>query len=742
MRLADFILANIEPILAEWEAFARSIWPSSSVSATDPVTLRDDAEDVLRATATDMKSNQTSAQQADKSQGKSRGGGDGAPESARMDRASLAHGRDRHGSGFDLPEVISEYRALRASVVRLWRESHPNPDAHDLEDLTRFSESIDQSLTESVLAYTKIVEQERQWATNEQTRLALQLREMNEALLKSSVRQQELAERAGLLAAIVTSSEDAIISKNLDGVMTSWNLGAERLFGYTPEEAVGKPVTMLIPPDHIDEEAEILARIRRGQVLEHYETVRRRKDGTLIDISLTVSPLRDASGTIIGASKIARDITQTMAMHKQLTEQAEAIAGESRRKDEFLAMLSHELRNPLAPIRSAVHLMRTRERGSEDAIQQQAREIIERQVANLTKIVSDLLEVSRVISGRIRLNLQIVDVNQILTHAVETAKSLIEERKHELALNLSPDPVWCHADATRLEEVFINLLNNAAKYTPDGGRIEVWCELVNSPLPLGEGLGVRAEYPAGAPSPRPSPGGRGSQQYAQFRVRDNGMGIDHNLLPHIFDLFTQADRSLARSAGGLGIGLSLAHRLVDLHGGSIEAKSPPEGPHPRPRAGGEGANRPGSEFIVRLALAATPPEATQSETPTVETASSAAGMRVLVVDDNIDLVMMLASSLRQRGYSVQSAYTGPEGLKIAEQWRPDVIILDIGLPGLDGYEVARRLRTDESTRDVRIIALTGYGRDADVALAREAGFDAHLVKPYEFDELEKLMVPV
>ncbi len=697
MRLADFIFANIEPILTEWEVFAQSIWPGGAT--TEPRILRDDAEEVLRASAADMQTAQTAAQQADKSKGKSRGA-EGGSHSARMDRASISHGRDRHGSGFDLPAVISEYRALRASVVRLWRESQPYPGAEDVDDLTRFHESIDQSLTEAVIAFTTIVELERRGSMAKQAQLAGRLREINESLLVSNVRQQELAEQAALLAAIVTSSEDAIISKNLDGVITSWNRGAAHLFGYTAEEAIGKPVTMLIPDAHIKEEPEILARIKRGEVLEHYETVRRRKDGRLIDISLTVSPLRDGSGTIVGASKIARDITETVAMNRRLAEQAEQIAGESRRKDEFLAMLSHELRNPLAPIRSAVHLMRTRERGSEDAIATQAREIIERQVANLTKLVSDLLEVSRVVSGRIRLSLQVIDMNQVVEHAMETVKPLVDQHKHEMIFNCCPLPVWCNADATRLEEVLINLLNNAAKYTPDGGRIEVWCE-----------------HPA-------------ETNYAQFRVRDNGVGIDKDLLPRIFDLFTQADRSLARSAGGLGIGLSLAHRIVDMHGGTIEAKSPPTG------------ETAGSEFIIRLTSVAAP-DMPKPEVTADEDGTKSDRQRVLVVDDNMDLVLMLSTALQQKDYSVQTAYNGHDALKVAQGWRPDIVLLDIGLPGLNGYEVARRLRTaphlGTAGREMRLIALTGYGRDVDIDLAREAGFDAHLIKPYEFNELEKLM---
>jgi PAS domain S-box-containing protein len=622
------------------------------------------------------------------------------------------------------------------------------------------------------------------------------------------------------LAAIVESSDDAIISKDLNGTIKSWNRGAERLFGYAAEEVIGKSVTLLIPPDHVDEEAGILERLRRGESVEHYETVRRRKDGSLLDISLTISPIRDAQGRVIGASKVARDITEhrrmeaavldsevryrrlfttamdgiivldahngriidanaymcgllgleaaelrgkelweiglfkdieenkaafqrlqqdrflrydhlpiqnrrgesiavefvsnvyqegprlvaqcnvrnisdRVAMEKKITEQTQALADESRRKDEFLAMLSHELRNPLAPIRSAAHLLRLQERGSENPIQAQAREISERQVTNLTRLVRDLLEISRVVTGRIRLDRHTVDMNEIVRHAVETSRPLIEQRRHQLTINLCSQPVWVYADATRMEEVLTNLLNNAAKYTPDGGKIEVDCQH--------------------------------HQNHALLRIRDNGVGIDEKLLPRIFELFTQADRSLDRAAGGLGIGLSLAHRLVGLHGGTIEANS-------------EGLGR-GSEFIVKLPIVpepAAPGEGEPAASEPTAHASTDDSPRVLVVDDNTDSCMMLAYFLREKGYGVQTAHTGPDAVRVATQWRPDIALLDIGLPGLDGYEVARRLRADRALKHTRLVALTGYGSDSDIRLAREAGFDAHLLKPFELDEVERM----
>jgi signal transduction histidine kinase len=360
--------------------------------------------------------------------------------------------------------------------------------------------------------------------------------------------------------------------------------------------------------------------------------------GEKVEVEFIANVYRE--GDKLVAQCNVRDIADRSRLEKEVAQQTGALAAQSRGKDEFLAMLSHELRNPLAPIRSAVHLLRINERGSENAIQRQAREIIERQVGNLTKLVGDLLDVSRVISGRIHLTQTTLDLRQVVKHAVETVTSMIAQRKHELVLHLGDEPIWANADATRMEEVVINLLDNAAKYTLDGGRIEVWCEGI--------------------------PG----DKCVQVRVRDNGMGIDEKLLPRIFDLFTQADRSLARSAGGLGIGLSLVHRLVELQGGTVEAYSPARG------------REVGSEFIVKLPLAA---GACGSAYATGRPAPNPTGTRVLIVDDNIDAVMTLADALQMKGYAVQSA-TGPDGLKVAQQWRPHVVLLDIGLPGLDGFK--------------------------------------------------------
>lgn len=501
----------------------------------------------------------------------------------------------------------------------------------------------------------------------------------------------------------------AIYSVDIAGTIDNFNRQAAKLWGRAPLQGdteqrfcgsfkLFRPDGTFMPHEHCP-----MADVVSGRVsdVRDTEVIIERLDGSRVTVLVNIRPLKNSRGEVTGAVNCFYDISDRVAMETHIKQQSQALADESRRKDEFLAMLSHELRNPLAPISAALHLLRQRDQtGQDDASQLQAREVIERQVGNLTKLVSDLLEVSRVVSGRVRLDRCSVDLNQITRHAIESATPLIEQRAHALALHCAAEPIWCEADATRMEEVVINLLGNAAKYTPNGGRIEVWCE-----------------QPHGA-------------EYAQLRVRDNGIGIDKELMPRVFELFTQADRSLARASGGLGIGLSLAQRLVALHGGSISAHSPP--------IGGD----IGSEFIVRLPLGPAP---VPSHVPPQTAAKSpdAKNSRVLVVDDNIDSAMILASILRHAGHTVRTASDGPAGLKSTLEWRPDFVLLDIGLPGLDGYEVARRLRSSpelkRASKSIKLIALTGYGSESDIAMSREAGFDAHLTKPVDLDELEKLI---
>jgi two-component system CheB/CheR fusion protein len=358
-----------------------------------------------------------------------------------------------------------------------------------------------------------------------------------------------------------------------------------------------------------------------------------------------------------------------------------------RQKNEFLAMLAHELRNPLAPIRNAVEILRL------DAPTELnltwARDVIDRQVGHLVRLVDDLLDISRITRGKIRFRSERIRVSELLAHALEASRPLIEARRHRLNVAMPPDELWVQGDSARLSQVMTNLLNNAAKYTPEGGSI--W-------------FSAQAE---------------GDE--AVFRIRDTGIGIPPDMLTTVFELFTQADRSLERADGGLGIGLTLVKRLVEKHGGTVEAFS-------------EGVGR-GSEFVVRLAL--TPPElgpperAAQPQPLTAGPAKS----RVLVVDDNVDGADSLAILLRLDGHEVSLAHDGLAALDLAEAFRPEVILLDIGLPGMDGYEVAKRLRTRHETKNTVLVAVTGYGRDEDRSRSRDAGFDHHLVKPVSFEAL-------
>jgi signal transduction histidine kinase len=370
----------------------------------------------------------------------------------------------------------------------------------------------------------------------------------------------------------------------------------------------------------------------------------------------------------------------------------EALKQADRRKDEFLAMLAHELRNPLAPVLTALETMGLRDMGDPD--QQRAREIIERQVHQMTRLVDDLLDVSRITRGKIKLQAEPVDLATVVARAVEVSRPLIDARHHHLTVTLPDHPVLLDADMTRLAQVVTNLLNNAAKYTERGGQIR---------------LTVQKEG-----------------EEAVVRVRDTGVGIAKELLPQVFGLFTQLDRSLDRSQGGLGIGLTLARRLVEMHGGTIQAFS--DGP-------GQG-----SEFVVRLPALAHMPTVRKVSRPPEPMLAAAPPQRILIADDNEDFADIMARLLRCKGgHEVQVVYDGRAALRILQTFRPEVAFLDIGLPGIDGYELAHRLRQLPGLEEVMLVALTGYGHDEDRRRALEVGFDEHLTKPVGFDTLQRLL---
>ncbi len=652
------------------------------------------------------------------------------------------------------------------------------------------------------------------------------------------------------LAAIVESSADAIVSKSLDGVIQSWNSGAERIFGYTAAEAVGRSITLVIPQERLDEERSILERLRRGDPLEHFETVRVAKDGRLLNISLTVSPLRDAEGNVIGASKVARDITEKKRAESELHKQTERIrllweaaavlltteepdammralfsriaphfgldaylnfmvneAGDAlrlesylgipeeaahsmrrlefgqavcgavavtrepitanrihqsddprvqlvkgfgirayacnpllaggrllgtlsfasrtrdtfdadeqeflrtvcryitvayerlrlvrelregdRKKDDFIALLAHELRNPLAPIRNGLEVLRL---SDDPGVRARSQAMMDRQLTHMVRLIDDLLDVSRINRNKMELRRSRLTLSEVVASAVETARPLTDEAGHELTVSLPATPVHLNADLTRLSQVFSNLLTNSAKYTPRGGRIWLSAERHNGEVVVS--------------------------------VRDTGIGVPAEALGKIFDMFSQVDRGLERSTGGLGIGLALVKGLVEMHGGTVTAASEGEGK--------------GSTFTVTLPVIAdpTPPPA---EVPSRAGVASF-GRRVLVVDDNRDGAHSMADMLLLLGNEVRTAYDGLEAIAAAEEFRPEVILMDIGMPQLNGFDATRRIRAQPWGKEIAIIALTGWGQEGDRELSRAAGCDGHLVKPVDLADLEKLLI--
>jgi signal transduction histidine kinase/DNA-binding response OmpR family regulator len=399
---------------------------------------------------------------------------------------------------------------------------------------------------------------------------------------------------------------------------------------------------------------------------------------------------REASGRRFAAAEVsmAETLASRAAVALENAHLYEDVQRADRQKNEFLSMLAHELRNPLAPIRNAVHVLRLQAPG--DPQFGWARDVIDRQVKHLVRLVDDLLDISRITQGKIRLKLEPVEMGTVVAEALEASRPVIESRRHHLDVQLAREPLWVNGDATRLAQVLTNLLNNAAKYTDEGGHI---------------GLTVGPED--------------GS---VVCRVTDTGMGIPAEMLSSVFNLFTQADRSLDRSQGGLGIGLTLVRRLVDLHGGTVQAFS-------------EGPGR-GSEFVVCLPALAREAPGAAGPGDGEPAAAPGGGCRVLVVDDNVDAADSLGMLLQLGGCEVRLAHNGPAALEAAEAFRPQVVVLDIGLPGMDGYEVARRLRGRPGQRDSLLVAVTGYGRDEDQARSREAGFDYHLVKPVDLAMLQ------
>jgi PAS domain S-box-containing protein len=613
---------------------------------------------------------------------------------------------------------------------------------------------------------------------------------------------------ARMLAAIIDSSEDAIIRKRLDGTIETWNAGAERLFGYRAADAIGRHISLVIPPQRIDEEERIIATLKAGRRISHFETERVRADGTRIWVSLTISPILDEAGAVVAASKIVRDVTPrihaeaerekfvkvlensqdfigmcdlqgvpffvnraglqmvgldsleqakqtpvaefffpddqarivgdffpqvlrdgqgeievrfrhfktgaprwmaykvlTLTDHtgaptgfatvsQDVTERkklADDLVEADRRKNEFLAMLAHELRNPLAPLSNAVRAIRLREPGDEHTVTV-ASDILERQIRQMARLVDDLLDASRISRGKIELRRARIALRPVIEGAIETVRPLMTRLEHTLTTTLSPEALYVDGDPGRLSQVIGNLLGNAAKFTDKGGRI--W-------------LSTSRE---------------GDE--AVIRVRDNGIGIAPEHLNTLFDMFVQVDTAIERSRDGLGIGLTLVKRLVELHGGTIQVHS--DGP---------GC---GSEFTVRLGLlpAAVEPQPTDVRAPAT---GDWLARRVLVVDDSHDAAEALAMLLAFEGHEIYKAHDGTDAVRTAERVRPEVVLMDIGLPIVNGYEACRRIRDHAWGAAIVMVAITGWGHEDAREESRAAGFDVHLVKPVDHDELLRVV---
>ena len=553
MRLADFIAANVEPILAEWDSFARGIWPKGATA--DPAELRDDAEDILRATALDMQSDQTTAQQAEKSKGASRAW----DESGDLTRASSSHGAGRVTSGFELSAVVAEYRALRASVLRLWRASGPAPDLRDLDDVTRFNESIDQSLTHAVHSYLEKVEQDRK---------------------------------------------------------------------------------------------------------------------------------------------------ELLANEQASREEAEAA---NRAKDVFLATLSHEMRTPLNAIVGWLSLLR--HEGAETRHFQEGLKVIERNTTAQVQLIDDLLDISRIVSGKLRVDIQPCELAEVIKAGVNVTRTAAEARGITLDVRLDPSAsgAWC--DSVRIQQVVWNLVSNAVKFTPKGGQVHVTLSREGSSF--------------------------------QIQVGDTGQGISPDLLPHVFDRFRQADSSMRRRFAGLGLGLSIVKYIVEAHGGTVEAASPGEGK--------------GSTFTVRLPIHAVRirEEAEGAKIAGKSDEDEAGdfvaiadsrplvrldGVHVLVVDDEADARRVLVMVLERAGAVVTTADSARAAIEAILKARPDVLVSDLGMPDEDGFDLIRQLRDGgHDARDLPAVALTAFVQKDDAHLALLAGFQVHLPKPVDPHELTSVI---
>jgi PAS domain S-box-containing protein len=513
-------------------------------------------------------------------------------------------------------------------------------------------------------------------------------------------------ETAARLAALVDSSDDAIISKTLDGVITSWNRAAETMFGYTAAEAVGRSIYLIIPPDRRSEEEEVLRRISAGLKVDHFDTVRLSKTGRALNVSLSMSPIRSASGMIVGASKIARDITDRKVAEQERAdllarEQAARAEAEAlnRTKDEFLATLSHELRTPLNAIFGWARMLQT---GTvPGGMTQRAVDAIVRNATAQVQLIDDLLDVSRIITGNMRLDVRPVDVKAVIESALDAVRPAAAGKDIRLETMLDPNAGLVTGDPDRLRQIMWNLLSNAVKFTPRSGRVQVRLQRAYS--------------------------------HVEIVVSDTGQGIAAEVLPYIFERFRQGDGGITRRHGGLGLGLALVRHLVELHGGTVTGHSVGVGE--------------GSTFVVALPVPILKLNPADSRHPTareepdaVTSLRSLLGVRVLLVDDDPDSLDITNVVLTSAGAETRTCVSAAAARDILEGWDPHVLVADIEMPEEDGYTFLRKVRAGEAARSkTPAVALTAYGRSEDRMRTLAAGFNFHLSKPVDPAELSQVI---
>jgi PAS domain S-box-containing protein len=509
--------------------------------------------------------------------------------------------------------------------------------------------------------------------------------------------------------ALVEGAPDVILNVDSQGIIRLANSAGAQQFGYPPDELIGKQMAVLFEnenawrdlwrlvssgtPSH--HPVEVL--IRRKDCTPRYFEVSaaRWKDGSrtfVTAILRDVNDRRDAERALRESERESRANAKALAeLNEVLKESGKALNAVDRRKDEFLATLAHELRNPLAPLRNGLQLLKL---AMDDAgMIERTRHMMDMQLGQMVRLIDDLLDVSRINNDRIALTKELTSLDRVIRQAIETSAPTIDSQQHKLSIEIPTQEITLEADVIRLTQVFANLLNNAAKYTPRGGTIR-----------------IKAEQRDGS---------------VTVRIIDNGIGIPREMLAKVFDMFMQVDNSLERTQGGLGIGLSLVKRLVQMHGGTVEAHSE-----------GSGA---GSEFVVRLPSVENPAASAEPRAPRLDAAAEPTGRRILVVDDNQDSATSLAMILDLLGHETRTANDGIEAIEVADDFRPHAVLLDIGMPKLNGYEAARRMRQKEWGRKVLLVALTGWGQETDRLRSSNAGFDAHLIKPVEVAEIQRLL---